>query len=101
MAKLMRKKKATRVVSRGRVYIRSSFNNTIITATDATGGTIAWVSAGSLGFVGAYNTAIQVRSQPADRDLPPELVDKLKADGYVVDEMEMFSHRLARELSGK
>ena len=77
MAKLMRnKKKAIKTVSRGRVYIRSSFNNTIITATDATGGTIAWVSAGSLGFAGAR------KSTPyAAQTAMKELIDRMKAMG--------------------
>lgn len=35
-----------------RVYIRSSFNNTIINITDESGNTLAWASAGSSGFKG-------------------------------------------------
>ncbi|MDI6640749.1 MAG: 30S ribosomal protein S11 [Elusimicrobiota bacterium] len=35
-----------------RVYIRSSFNNTIITITDETGNTLLWSTAGSSGFKG-------------------------------------------------
>ncbi|MBU6142019.1 30S ribosomal protein S11 [Patescibacteria group bacterium] len=37
---------------KGAVYIKASFNNTIITVTDAAGNAIAWASAGSLGFSG-------------------------------------------------
>jgi len=36
----------------GRVYIQASYNNTIITITDAQGNSVAWMSAGSLGFSG-------------------------------------------------
>ncbi len=36
----------------GRVYIRASYNNTSVSATDLKGGVIAWSSAGSLGFKG-------------------------------------------------
>lgn len=36
----------------GRVYIKSSFNNTIMSVTDAKGNLITWASAGSLGFSG-------------------------------------------------
>ncbi len=39
-------------VEKGRVYIRSSYNNTHITVTDIAGGVLAWMSAGSLGFSG-------------------------------------------------
>lgn len=37
---------------RGRVYIRASYNNTVITATDEIGNVMAWSSAGALGFSG-------------------------------------------------
>ena len=36
-------------VPRGRAYIQSTFNNTIITLTDPQGNTLAWGSAGSSG----------------------------------------------------
>lgn len=40
-------------VKTGRVYVQSTFNNTVISVTDAIGGVIAWASAGSQGFKGA------------------------------------------------
>jgi len=39
-------------IQRGRIYVQSSFNNTIMTLTDDSGKVIDWVSAGSLGFKG-------------------------------------------------
>jgi len=39
-------------VKEGRLYISSSYNNTIITLTDPQGNTIAWSSAGQIGFKG-------------------------------------------------
>lgn len=47
------KKKIKRKFSQGVIYIRSSFNNTIITLTNIKGDTIAWSSSGSCGFKGA------------------------------------------------
>ncbi|TSC92248.1 MAG: small subunit ribosomal protein S11 [Candidatus Berkelbacteria bacterium Licking1014_96] len=44
------KKKLTS--SEGNVYIKSSFNNTIINFVDPSGGTICWASAGASGFKG-------------------------------------------------
>jgi len=35
------------------VFIQATFNNTIVTVTDAAGNTVGWSSAGSLGFKGA------------------------------------------------
>ena len=37
---------------RGKVFIQASYNNTIMTVTDERGNSIAWMSAGSLGFKG-------------------------------------------------
>ena len=51
--KVVKKKKQTRNVDKGAVHIQASFNNTVVTFTDLAGNTIAWSSAGSLGFKGA------------------------------------------------
>jgi small subunit ribosomal protein S11 len=54
------RKKTTRVrrrerksIPKGRAYIQSTFNNTIITLTDPSGNTIAWGSSGTVGFKGS------------------------------------------------
>ncbi|MBI4100526.1 30S ribosomal protein S11 [Candidatus Microgenomates bacterium] len=46
-------KKVQKQVSRGRAYITATFNNTLITITDAGGNAVAWGSAGASGFKGA------------------------------------------------
>ena len=51
--KVVKKKKQTKNVDKGAVHIQASFNNTVVTFTDLAGNTIAWSSAGSLGFKGA------------------------------------------------
>ncbi|HKW74921.1 MAG TPA: 30S ribosomal protein S11 [Terriglobales bacterium] len=67
------KKKERKNVPHGVCYIQASFNNTIVTIADGEGRTLAWKSAGSLGFRGsrkgtpfaaqqaAMNAANQVR----------------------------------------
>jgi len=45
-----RKKKERKNVQNGVAHIRSTFNNTIVTITDASGNALAWASAGSQGF---------------------------------------------------
>lgn len=52
-AKLSKKKiKTLKGIKEGRVYISSSYNNTILTLTDLQGNTIYWTSAGKMGFSG-------------------------------------------------
>lgn len=46
-------RKIKRNVPRAVVYVKSTFNNTIVTVTDLNGDTIAWDSAGSMGFKGS------------------------------------------------
>lgn len=45
-------KTAAKKHERGRVYIATSYNNTLVTVTDEGGGVVAWGSAGALGFSG-------------------------------------------------
>ena len=53
LKKVTRKRKDRRVVERGAAHIRSSFNNTIVTITDAQGNALSWASAGHMGFRGS------------------------------------------------
>ncbi|MCK4724408.1 MAG: 30S ribosomal protein S11, partial [Anaerolineales bacterium] len=46
-------KKTKRTLSKGQVHILATFNNTIVTITDTDGNTVAWGSAGSVGFKGS------------------------------------------------
>lgn len=48
-----RSKKVIKSLAEGRLYIQSSFNNTIVTITDTKGNTLAWSSAGQCGFKGS------------------------------------------------
>lgn len=53
MAKYTKKaKNKRRTVTKGKLYIQSTFNNTIISVTDEKGGIISWASSGSSGFKG-------------------------------------------------
>jgi small subunit ribosomal protein S11 len=47
------KKKVKKSVQSGVVHIQSTFNNTIITITDPSGGALSWASAGGSGFKGS------------------------------------------------
>jgi small subunit ribosomal protein S11 len=47
------RKKNTRVVQKGRIYIHASFNNTLITVTDEQGNAISSSSTGAMGFSGS------------------------------------------------
>ncbi len=40
-------------VPRGRAYIKSTFNNTLVTLTDPNGNVVSWASSGGSGFKGS------------------------------------------------
>jgi len=70
-------KEATRVKKRERknivtgvAHVNASFNNTMITISDAQGNTISWSSAGTMGFKGSRKStpyAAQVAAEDAGR----------------------------------
>ena len=49
----VQKKRVKKNVQHGQAHIQSSFNNTIVTLTDAQGNALSWASAGGLGFRGS------------------------------------------------
>ncbi len=53
-------------VKEGRVFIFSSYNNTIITLTDAAGNVLAWTSAGKIGFKGTKKATPFAASKVAE-----------------------------------
>jgi small subunit ribosomal protein S11 len=49
----VKKNKIRRNVNKGIAYIKATFNNTIVTMTDAAGDVICWSTAGTVGFKGS------------------------------------------------
>ncbi len=43
---------SSKKIQKGRVYIKATYNNTIVSVTDDRGNLVAWSTAGSLGFTG-------------------------------------------------
>lgn len=51
--KVVRRKRERKNIEHGQAHIQSTFNNTIVTITDAAGNALSWSSSGSLGFKGS------------------------------------------------
>ena len=60
------KRRERKNVAYGTAHIKSSFNNTIITFTDQQGNTIAWASAGNVGFKGSRKSTPFAAQTTAD-----------------------------------
>ena len=51
--KVVKRRREKKNIEKGAVHIQATFNNTIVTVSDAFGNTISWASAGELGFKGS------------------------------------------------
>ncbi len=64
------RKRQKRSLTHGRAYVRSTFNNTIVTIADPNGEVVAWASAGTVGFKGTKKStpfAAQLAAENAAR----------------------------------
>src|SRR3989338_5864502 len=64
------KRRERKNITSGTAHVNATFNNTMITITDAQGNTIAWASSGSQGFKGSRKStpyAAQVAGEEAGR----------------------------------
>ncbi len=64
------RKKERKNITTAVAHVNASFNNTMITITDAQGNTISWSSAGSMGFKGSRKStpyAAQMAAEDAGR----------------------------------
>ena len=69
--------------SKGKVFIKATFNNTLVTFTDLRGKTLCWGSAGTVGFKGAR------KSTPYASNTAVEAVSK-KAQALGIKEVEVY-----------
>ena len=64
------RKKERKNITSGVAHVNASFNNTMITITDAQGNTIAWSSSGTMGFKGSRKStpyAAQIAAEDAGK----------------------------------
>ena len=64
------RRKISKNVTNGHAYIKSTFNNTIVSLTDPTGAVVAWASSGQVGFKGSRKStpfAAQLSAEAAAR----------------------------------
>ena len=54
-------------VAQGHAYIKSTFNNTIVSITDTTGAVISWASSGEVGFKGSRKSTPYAAQMAAEQ----------------------------------
>ena len=75
----VKKRKAKRTVEQGRIYIKATFNNTIMTITDAQGNAIGWSSTGVHGFKGSRKSTPFAARVAADDALKKAVESGMKS----------------------
>ena len=74
-----KKKKEKRIVEQGRVYIKATFNNTIVPITDNQGNVIGWSSTGAHGFKGSRKSTPFAARVAADDALKKAVESGMKS----------------------
>jgi len=72
------KKRVKKNVEHEQAHIQSSFNNTIVTLTDAAGNALSWASAGGLGFKGSRKSTPYAAQTAAETAVKAALLHGLK-----------------------
>lgn len=76
-------KKEAKNIAQGIACVQATFNNTIVTITDAAGNVVAWSSAGSVGFKGSRKSTPFAAQMAADNAAQ-------KAMGYGMKEVKVY-----------
>ena len=84
VTKKVTKKRVKKNVERGQAHIQSSFNNTIVTITDAQGNALSWASAGGLGFKGSRKSTPYAAQMAAETATKAALIHGLKTVDVMV-----------------
>jgi len=77
------KKKVTRVVPSGRLYVSATFNNTLVSITDEQGAVLCWASTGEAGFSGSRKSTPYAATVTLENAIN-------KAKNYGMSKMDVF-----------
>ena len=75
----VKKRKVKKTVEQGRIYIKATFNNTIMTIADAQGNAIGWSSTGVHGFKGSRKSTPFAARVAADDALKKAVESGMKS----------------------
>lgn len=78
-----KKSNKKRMVFKGQAHIQCTYNNTMISVTDLSGGVLGWSSSGLLGFKGAKKSTPYAATQVVS-----DLMEKIRK--FQVKELEVF-----------
>lgn len=77
------KKKTSRVIPSGRLYVSATFNNTLVSITDDQGAVVCWASTGEAGFTGSRKSTPYAATVTLENAIN-------KAKNYGMNKMDVF-----------
>mgnify|MGYP003565913703 CR=1 FL=1 len=77
------KRKQTRMVPKGRMYVNATFNSTLVTITDEKGDVLCWSSTGESGFKGSRKSTPYAATITVENALN-------KAKAYGVNSLDVY-----------
>lgn len=84
MAKYNSKKTKNRAIIKGKIFVTATFNNTIVTITDAKGDVVSWSSTGSSGFKGSRKSTSYAATTAAENAINKAIgMGMKKAEVYI------------------
>ncbi len=77
------RKKVSRVVPKGRLYVTATFNSTLVSITDQEGNVLCWSSAGASGFSGSRKSTPYAATVTVENAIN-------KAKEYGINQVDVF-----------
>jgi small subunit ribosomal protein S11 len=77
-------RKSTKTVTKGRLYVSATFNNTLVSVTDEKGNVLCWESTGGSGFSGSR------KSTPYAATITVENAVNKAKNNYGMNQMEVY-----------
>ncbi len=101
MTSKIKKRKKIKLVDKARIYVKATFNNTIITITNDNGDILTWSSAGHLGFKGARKATPYAAQKAAENALEKANVHEIKSYSIYISGIGPGREAAIRAFNGK
>lgn len=95
------RKKVSRIITRARIYVQATFNNTLITITDDKGNVLISTSAGAMGFKGTRKSTLYAAQMTMQNALEKVRPYAIKDVDVIVSGVGMGRDSAVRSLTGK
>lgn len=101
MTSKIKKRTKIRSIDKARIYVKATFNNTIVTITDNEGNILTWSSAGHLGFKGARKATPYAAQKAAENALEKAKIHEIGSYSIFISGVGPGREAAIRAFQGK